>query len=162
MEMKYVTTFVTLLLVYLLLAGFYWDEVILGSIVSAILTIIIAKYTNFRINWLFPVKLLKFLFIYIPVFIWKLILANLDMARRVLSPKIPLNPGIVKVKTELKGDLGKLTLANSITLTPGTLSIDVEGDYIFVHTVDVLGKNENENKANISGPFEKILGGIFD
>jgi len=96
------------------------------------------------------------------VFIWKLILANLDVARRVLSPKIPLNPGIVKVKTDLKGDLGKLTLANSITLTPGTLSIDVVDDYIYVHTVDVKGKSEIENKANISGPFEKILGGIFD
>jgi len=162
MEMKYVTTFVTLLLVYLLLAGFTVDEVILGSIVSAILTIILVKYTDFRINWSFPIRLLKFLFIYIPVFIWKLILANLDVARRVLSPKIPLNPGIVKVKTDLKGDLGKLTLANSITLTPGTLSIDVVDDYIYVHTVDVKGKSEIENKANISGPFEKILGGIFD
>jgi len=160
--MKYVTTFVTLLLVYLLLAGFTVDEVILGSIVSAILTIILVKYTDFRINWSFPIRLLKFLFIYIPVFIWKLILANLDVARRVLSPKIPLNPGIVKVKTDLKGDLGKLTLANSITLTPGTLSIDVVDDYIYVHTVDVKGKSEIENKANISGPFEKILGGIFD
>ncbi len=160
--MKYVTTFVTLLLIYLLLAGFTVNEVILGSIVSAILTIILVKYTDFRINWKFPIKLLKFLFIYIPVFIWKLILANLDVARRVLSPKIPLNPGIVKVKTELKGDLGKLTLANSITLTPGTLSIDVEDQYIFVHTVDVKGKSDVENTANIAGPFEKILGGIFD
>lgn len=159
--MKYLTTFVTLLLVYLLLAGFQVDEVILGSIVSAALTLIMVKYINLQVDILFPVKLVKFVFIYIPVFIWKLILANLDVARRVLSPKIPLNPGIVKVKTDLKGDLGKLTLANSITLTPGTLSIDVEEDYIFVHTVDVKGKNESENQANISGSFEKILGGIF-
>jgi len=161
MEMKYVTTFITLLVVYLFLTSFQIEEVILGSIVSAVLSVILVKYLDFKIDWKFPVRLLKFLFIYIPVFIWKLILANLDVARRVLSPKIPLNPGIVKVKTGLKGDLGKLTLANSITLTPGTLSIDVEEDYIFVHTVDVKGKNESENQANISGSFEKILGGIF-
>jgi multicomponent Na+:H+ antiporter subunit E len=161
MEMKYLTTFVTLLLVYLLLAGFTVDEVILGSIVSAVLTLILVNYVNFQVDWNFPIKLLKFLFIYLPVFIWKLILANLDVARRVLSPRIPLNPGIVKVKTDLKGDFGKLTLANSITLTPGTLSIDVEDDYVFVHTIDVKGKTESENQANISGPFEKILGGIF-
>jgi len=161
MEMKYLTTFVTLLLVYLLLAGFTVDEVILGSIVSAVLTLILVNYVNLKIDWLFPIKLLKFLFIYLPVFIWKLILANLDVARRVLSPRIPLNPGIVKMKTDLKGDFGKLTLANSITLTPGTLSIDVEDDYVFVHTIDVKGKTESENQANISGPFEKILGGIF-
>ena len=159
--MKYVTTFITLLVVYLFLTSFQTEEVILGSIVSAVLSVILVKYLDFKIDWKFPVRLLKFLFIYIPVFIWKLILANLDVARRVLSPKIPLNPGIVKVKTGLKGDLGKLTLANSITLTPGTLSIDVEEDYIFVHTVDVKGKNESENQANISGSFEKILGGIF-
>ncbi|MBN2540001.1 MAG: Na+/H+ antiporter subunit E [Bacilli bacterium] len=160
--MKYVTTFIALLLVYLLLAGFVWSEVILGSIVSVVLTMILVKRLNFKIDAKFPIKLLKFLFVYIPVFVWKLILANIDVARRVLSPKIPLNPGIVKVKTELKGDLGKLTLANSITLTPGTLSIDVEDDYIFVHAIDVKGKTEVENQANISGPFEKILGGIFE
>jgi multicomponent Na+:H+ antiporter subunit E len=105
--------------------------------------------------------LLKFVFIYLPVFIWKLILANFDVARRVLSPKIPLNPGIVRIKTDLKGDFGKLTLANSITLTPGTLSIDIDEDYLYVHTVDVIGKNEAENKKAISESFEKILGGIF-
>ncbi len=160
--MKYLTTFFTLLLVYLLLAGFTVDEVILGSIVSAILSIILANYLDLKIDWKFPIKLLKFLVIYIPVFIWKLILANLDVARRVLSIKIPLNPGIIKVKTNLKGDFGKLTLANSITLTPGTLSIDVEDDYIYIHTIDVKGKTELENQANISGPFEKILGGIFE
>ncbi len=159
--MKYLATFVVLFLVYLSLAGFTVDEVILGSIVSAILTVVLVKYVNFKIDYLLPVRLVKFVFIYIPVFIWKLLLANLDIARRVLSPKIPLNPGIVKVKTELKGDFGKLTLANSITLTPGTLSIDVEDDYIYVHTVDVKGKTEKENKAIISGAFEKILGGIF-
>jgi len=161
MEMKYVTTFITLLVVYLFLTSFQIEEVILGSIVSAVLSVILVKYLDFKIDWKFPVRLLKFLFIYIPVFIWKLVLANLDVARRVLSPKIPLNPGIVKVKTGLKSDFGKLTLANSITLTPGTLSIDVEEDYIFVHTVDVKGKNKSENQANISGSFEKILGGIF-
>ncbi len=160
--MKYLTTFFTLLLVYLLLAGFTVDEVILGSIVSAILSIILSNYLDLKIDWKFPIKLLKFLVIYIPVFIWKLVLANLDVARRVLSFKIPLNPGIVKVKTDLKGDFGKLTLANSITLTPGTLSIDVEDDYIYIHTIDVKGKTELENQANISRPFEKILGGIFE
>lgn len=159
--MKYVTTFVTLLLIYLLLAGFLIEEVILGVIISAVLTFILSKYLDYAIDITFPVKLLKFVFIYIPVFIWKLILANLDIARRVLSPKIPLNPGIVKVKTDLKGDLGKLTLANSITLTPGTLSIDVDNDHIYVHTVDVKGVGEVEQSKNIAGPFEKILGGIF-
>jgi len=160
--MKYLSTFFVSLLVYLLLAGFTFDEVILGSVLSVILTVVLVKYVDFKIDIYFPIKLLRFLFIYIPVFIWKLILANLDVARRVLSPKIPVNPGIVEVKTDLKGDLGKLTLANSITLTPGTLSIDVKEDKIFVHTIDIKGKTKEEKAKNISGSFEKILGGIFE
>ena len=160
--MKYFTTFVALLLVYLLLAGFSLDEVILGAIVSAILTVLLTKYFNFKVDLKFPIRLIKFILIYIPVFIWKLILANFDVARRVLSPKIPVNPGIVKVKTNLKSDLGKLTLANSITLTPGTLSIDVMDEYIYVHNIDVKGSDCLEKEKNISGPFEKILEGVFE
>jgi multicomponent Na+:H+ antiporter subunit E len=100
--------------------------------------------------------------VYLFVFIWQLLLANIDVARRVLSPTIPLNPGIVKVKTKLKGDFGKLTLANSITLTPGTLSIDIIDDELFVHTVFVKGETEEAKQQNIIEPFEKILGGIFE
>lgn len=169
--MKYLATFIVLFVVYLFLANFGYapgtgfsgllDEAIVGVVVSAALSFFLVKFVDYKIDWLLPVKFVKFLFIYIPVFIWKLVLANLDVARRVISPKIPLNPGIVKVKTDLKGDFGKLTLANSITLTPGTLSIDVIDDYLYIHTVDVKGATEEENKKLISGPFEKILGGIF-
>ncbi len=169
--MKYLATFIVLFVTYLFLANFgltaeamfsqLLEEAILGAVVSAALSFLLVKYVDFTIDWLLPVKFLKFLFIYIPVFIWKLLLANLDVARRVISPKIPLNPGIVKVKTALQGDFGKLTLANSITLTPGTLSIDVIDDYLFIHTVDVKGMTEAENREEISATFEKILGGIF-
>ncbi len=159
--MKYVATFLVLFLVYVMLAGFVVQELILGAVISLILTVIIAKYVDYKIDYMFPVKLLKFVFVYMFVFIWQLILANFDVARRVLSPKIPLKPGIVKVKTDLQGDFGKLTLANSITLTPGTLSIDVDGENLYVHTVEVKGETPEEKAKNISEPFEKILGGIY-
>jgi multicomponent Na+:H+ antiporter subunit E len=154
-------TFVTLFLVYLFLTSFTLSEVILGSIVSAILTVILVNQLNFKIDYSFPVKFVKFLLIYIPVFAWKLILANIDVARRVLTPHIPVNPGIVKVPTNLKGDYGKLTLANSITLTPGTLSIDVLEDSIYVHAIDIDKTKDENNQTNIGADFEKILGGIF-
>jgi multicomponent Na+:H+ antiporter subunit E len=159
--MKYIATFIVLFLVYLLLAGFVVEELILGAMISALLTVILSKFVDYQIDILLPVKLVKFLVIYLPVFIWKLIIANIDVAKRVLSPKIPLNPGIVRIKTDLKGDFGKLVLANSITLTPGTLSIDIVDNYIYVHTVDVKGKTEQENQKEISQSFETILGGIF-
>ncbi len=159
--MKYVATFLVLFTSYVLLAGFHVQELMLGALVSVILTIILAKLVNYTIDYRFPVKLLVFIFAYLPIFTWQLILSNIDVARRVLSPKIPLNPGFVKIKTDLKGDFAKLTLANSITLTPGTLSVDVKGEYLYVHTVDVKGKTPEENREFISAKFEKVLGGIF-
>lgn len=160
--MKYLATFLVLFIIYILLAGFVVQEVILGAVVSLVLTLIITKYVEYDLDVMFPVRLVKFLFVYMFVFIWQLLLSNIDVARRVLSPTIPLNPGIVKVKTKIKGDFGKLTLANSITLTPGTLSIDVDGDELFVHTVNVKGETKEEIENNIKEPFEKILGGIFE
>ena len=159
--MKYVATFIVLYLVYLLLAGFMVQELIVGAVVSLVLTFILAKYVNYTIDYKFPVRLVVFVFAYVPVFIWQLLLTNLDVARRVLSPKIPLNPGFIKVDTELEGDFAKLTLANSITLTPGTLSIDVDGQDLYVHTVNVKGKTPEENKKNISSLFERILRVVF-
>ena len=159
--MKYVATFLVLFASYILLAGFQLQELLLGVLVSGALTLILTNLVDYTIDYRFPIRLVIFIFAYLPVFTWQLILSNIDVARRVLSPKIPLNPGIIKIKTELKGDFAKLALANSITLTPGTLSIDVDGEDIYVHTVDVKGKTPEENKALISSTFEKLLGVIF-
>lgn len=159
--MKYLATFLVLFASYLALAGFQLQELLFGVVVSVTLTLILAKNVNYTIDYRFPVKLLVFIFAYVPLFVWQLILANFDVARRVLSPKIPLNPGFVKISSDLEGDFAKLTLANSITLTPGTLSIDVDGNDIYVHTIDVKGKTPEENKENISAKFEKVLGVVF-
>ena len=164
--MKYIGTFLVLFAVYFGLVGivgsqFIVQELIVGAVVSLVLAIIITKYVNYNVDIKLPIRIVVFIFVYLPVFIWQLVLANLDVARRVLSPKIPLNPGIVKLDTELQGDFAKLTLANSITLTPGTLSIDVEEDSLYVHTVDVKGKTKEENKKEISSLFERILGVVF-
>jgi len=159
--MKYVATFIVLFGTWILLAGFNLNELIVGALTSLVLSVVIAKNINYKVDIKLPFKLIVFLVVYIPVFVYHLILANFDIARRVLSFKIPLHPGIVKVKTGLTGDIAKLTLANSITLTPGTLTIDVVDEDLYIHCVDVKGKNEAENRQNISTSFEKILGVIF-
>lgn len=159
--MKYLATFLVLFVSYIALAGFDLQELLLGVVVSVALTFILAKHVNFTLDYRFPVRLIVFIFAYVPLFVLQLILSNIDVAFRVLSPKIPLNPGFVRIKTDLKGDFAKLTLANSITLTPGTLSVDIQDDNIYVHTVDVKGKSEEENKEIISSKFEKVLGVVF-
>jgi multicomponent Na+:H+ antiporter subunit E len=156
---KVISTFLVLWLIWVLVAGFEWMEVVLGGAVALILSLIISKYVNYSFGFKIVWQLVKFIFIYIPVFIYKLLLANFDMAYRVLSPKMPINPKIVKVPTNLKSDFSKLILANSITLTPGTLSLDVEEDGVLVHWVNVKGETGQEYKKQISQSFENILGG---
>ena len=157
---KILSTFFTLWIIWVFIAGFDVMEVILGGVVSLILALIISKYVSYSFGFSIIIKAIKFIFIYIPVFIYKLVLANLDMAYRVLSPKLPINPGFVKVPTSIKNDFGKLILANSITLTPGTLSLDVEDDHVLVHWVNVKWDNDKAHQEKISKEFENILGGI--
>ena len=156
---KGISTFLVLWLIWVLIAGFSIIEVVLGAIVSLILSFIVSKYVNYSFGFSIILKLFKFIFIYIPVFIYKLIIANLDMAYRVLSPKLPINPKIIKVPTDLEDNFSKLILANSITLTPGTLSLDVEEDGILVHWVNVKGETSEDYKKEVSQSFERILGG---
>ena len=59
--------------------------------------------------------------------------ANVDVARRVLSPSSTLSPEIVEVATSQKTDLGLVLYANSITLTPGTITVEAEGGEFLVH-----------------------------
>jgi len=159
--MKYLATFMVLFASYVALAGFELMELAVGAVVAIVLTFILANSVDYKIDIKFPIRLLVFIVVYIPVFVFELIKANLDIAKRVLSPTIPLNSGFVKVKTDLDGDFAKLTLANSITLTPGTLTVDVKDDELYIHCVDVPGETEEENRKAISSTFERILRVVF-
>ncbi|MEJ2637365.1 MAG: Na+/H+ antiporter subunit E [Calditrichia bacterium] len=90
-----------------------------------------------------------------------IIKSNLDVAGRVIRKNIPIKPGIVKVRTRLKSKVGRMILANSITLTPGTLSVDVNGDYFFIHWIDVSSTEVETASAAIVAGFEKYLEVIF-
>jgi len=106
-------------------------------------------------------KALIYLFIYFFVFIFELLKANFDVARRVLSPSLPINPGIVEVKTRLKSKIGRLVLANSITLTPGTLTVDIKEDSLFIHWIDVTSTDIEGATKKIVESFEKYLEVIY-
>ncbi|MDP2922063.1 MAG: Na+/H+ antiporter subunit E [Candidatus Omnitrophota bacterium] len=101
---------------------------------------------------------------YVPMFLWECLKANIDVALRVLNPKLPINPGIVKVKTTLKSDTGLTFLANSITLTPGTLCVDIDAEkgILYIHWIDVKTQDADKATELIVKPFEKILKNIFE
>jgi len=101
---------------------------------------------------------------YVPLFIWECIKANLDVAYRVGHPDLLINPGIVKVKTTLKSDTALTFLANSITLTPGTMSVDIDAEngFLYIHWIDVKDKDIQKATEIIVKVFEDVLRRIFE
>lgn len=157
---KFLSTFFVLWLIWLLIAGISVVEVILGGVAALVLAVIIVRYVSYSFNIGIFWWLIRFIVIYIPLFLYKLVLANIDMAYRVLSPSLPINPKVVLVPTNLKSDFSKLVLANSITLTPGTLSLDVTEEGVLVHWVNASGETGEDYQNQISREFENVLGGL--
>jgi multicomponent Na+:H+ antiporter subunit E len=100
--------------------------------------------------------------LYLPYFLYYCVKANFDVAYRVLHVDLPIRPGIVKVRTSLVSEMGRTFLANSITLTPGTLSVDIDGADLYVHWINVATDDPRRQTAQIVGKFEPMLKRIFD
>ena len=99
---------------------------------------------------------------YIVIFLWECLKANIDVAFRVLHPDLPIRPGTVKIKTGLKSDIGLTFLANSLTLTPGNTTIDIDksAGVLYVHKLYI--KDESAGPVPVAAKFENILKRIFD
>ncbi|MFO7815347.1 MAG: Na+/H+ antiporter subunit E [Halanaerobiales bacterium] len=137
------------------------DQIIMGFILSTLLSLFTYQsFSQKESNNNIVVRIIN-LFKYIPIFVIEMFKANLDVAHRVIKPNLPINPGIVKISTSLKSDYAKLFLANSITLTPGTLTLDVKDNELFIHWIDIESTDKKIQKNLISGKFEDTLGGIF-
>ena len=142
-------------------SSFQTGELITGLIVS----LIIAFFTYESFTRVSPenniVKRIFSFLKYLPIFIIEMIKANIDVARRVINPSLPINPGIVAIKTDLKSDQAKMFLANSITLTPGTLTVDIKDDTLYIHWIDVESEKPQLQKNIIASKFENLLKGVF-
>jgi multicomponent Na+:H+ antiporter subunit E len=84
------------------------------------------------------------------------------VAYRVLHPDMPIRPGIVKVRTDLESEMAKTFLANSITLTPGTLTVDIDGSDLYIHWINVVGEGVEAHSDLIVRRFEKLLRRVFE
>jgi multicomponent Na+:H+ antiporter subunit E len=142
-----------------------WQHLVVGVFVALLVSYLTGDLFIKRPYVLkHPTRYWYFVVHYVPVFLWECFKANIDVAYRVVHPRLPINPGIVKVKTGLKSDTGLTFLANSITLTPGTLSVDVDRDkgFLYVHWIDVKTKDLDTATQQIVGRFETILKKIFE
>ena len=73
---------------------------------------------------------------------WEILKANVDVARRIMHPKMPIDPRLFKVAPQQNSDLARVIYANSITLTPGTITTDLTTEYIQVHALSMEGEKE--------------------
>lgn len=148
------------------------QELIAGAVVSLAVSLFAARFfIHEKAFWfLNPVKLIVGLIYCIVIFPIELIKANLDVAFRALSPKPRVNPGFIKVPVGLKSDYGKAMLANSITLTPGTITVDIEQGkndagndecFFYIHWIDVKEKDRVKAGDIIKGTMEKWVRRIF-
>lgn len=137
--------------------------VIAGLIASALVAIVFHEMLPKEHHiFISPVRIFWFL-LYVPVFLYYVTKANLDVVYRALHPKMPINPGIVKIKTDLKTDSGITALANSITLTPGTLTVDLTEDgFLFVHWINVKSDDVEQATQHIAKRFEWFIKKIFE
>lgn len=156
--MRYVAIFILSLIFWLLLTlKFTVPNFIVGSVAAAVCTAVFGKYYFHSVyKFLQPVRYFWFL-VYLVIFIWECIKANFDVAYRVLSPAMPIKPGIVKVKTTLKSGFAKTLLANSITMTPGTITVDIIDDDFYVHWIYVRSDDPEVYTEMITGKFEKFI-----
>lgn len=136
-----------------------FEEIIIGIILSALAGIVSKKiFVKHDLRMLNPARWGYFILYVIGPFFAGMAKANLDVAYRVITGKI--NPGIVKISPDLKTDLGAAMLANSITLTPGTLTVDIDEDTndLYIHWINVKKEALEKKPVDckyICGNFDK-------
>jgi multicomponent Na+:H+ antiporter subunit E len=130
----------TLTVLWLLLSGHYTPLMLSLGLLSIILVTLICLRMNI-IVYEQPEILLQVIK-YIPYTFWlviEILKSNIDVIKRILNPKLPISPRWVTIQSSQNSDFSKVVYANSITLTPGTISMDVDGNNIDVHALSESG-----------------------
>lgn len=97
--------------------------------------------------------------LYIPRLLVAILHANLDVAYRVLHPKMPINPGFIVVDTPFQSDVQRTSFANAVTLTPGTVTVDVVDGRFIVHALVLeAGEEDLLNKRDIERDLARVFG----
>ncbi len=159
MRIKAYAVLVVLLLgVWLLLtAPFSMAELILGAAVAVVVGLLPSGAREVLADIRLTPRAIAAAVTYLFVFLTELIKSNIDVAFRVLSPALPIKPGIVRITTGLKSPLGRTLLANSITLTPGTITVEADGADFYIHWIQVADQDVEGATRKIASKFERYL-----
>jgi len=137
------------------------DSTITGMVISAFIAMAFAAFSQVYSVVRWSPTVIYYYLMYLSVFFIELVKANVSVMLLVFSPRINIRPAIVEIKTELKSPMGRLALANTITLTPGTLVVDIKGDSLFIHWINISTIDPVEATEAIAGRFEKYLKVIY-
>ncbi len=146
--------------VWLLLSGFF-EPLLLGlGVVSCLVVVLIAYRMDVIDREGHPIHLGWRIVIYWFWLALEIVKANVDVARRILDPKLPIHPLLIRLQASQKSELGHVIYANSITLTPGTVSVRVEAGEILVHAIakepaEALQQGDMDRRVSaVEGPAE--------
>lgn len=126
------------------------QELFVGAVVAFVIAHLFTPNRELHLKSLI-LKYIKFM----PIFLKNLVQSNIAVAKIVLNPKLPINTGIVKLKTNLKSDYDKLLLANAITLTPGTITVELRDDELFIHVLNMDSLDRAVLQEKIVGELER-------
>jgi len=162
--MRRLIYFVLAFIIWLLLTWSLQAQIIIAGLGASVIVSLLFHKILPKEHYVFiSLTRLFWILVYIPVFFYYVIIANIDVVYRVLHPKMPIKPGIVKIKTNLKTQSGITALANSITLTPGTLTVDLTDDgFLYVHWINVKSTDVEEATREIGQRFEYFIAKIFE
>ena len=167
---KVILTWIVLLAFWVVIsANSAPESLALGAIVTLVVAVLMKDLLtdDIRRGGHILEKILYFSLIYLPQYVvimaFRLLESNLKVAKNVIF--MDINPGIVKIRTDLHSDTGMTLLANSITLTPGTLTLDIKkklgGTYLYIHWIDLETLNREKAGEKIKGDIEEWLKKVF-
>ncbi len=135
--MRLVLISVTLFVYWLALSGHYTPWLMGAGAVLSVLVVAFCLFKGLTDEEGFPIEKLPRALVYWPWLGWRIVLSALNVTRLILHPRLPISPTMVKVDALQKSAVGLTTYANSITLTPGTISVEVSerGKAIWVHAI---------------------------
>jgi multicomponent Na+:H+ antiporter subunit E len=152
-KLSFLSTFIMLFLFWILVSSAVdTQHILVGAGVAFVVSYFSSDLLIRKDEKLPSLKVIPHFLSYILLLSFEILKANLQVARIVLDPNLPISPSIVKFKTKLKGNNAKVILANSITLTPGTITVDIIGDTFYVHTLTRIAAEEITD-----WPIEDIL-----
>lgn len=145
-------------LFYLVIGGFAGTfDLVTGAVSAAIVSVVLSGITFDRpVRPLRTGRTLARWVVYTPYLLWEIAKANVEVAILVLRPSMPIEPSMEKIQPAVPGSLPVTTLANSITLTPGTITVDVRGNDFYIHTL-----TESARDALFDGGLERAVRFVF-